>query len=98
MGLWLSKITHLYHLAKQENIKMTIVSICGGKVPIDPESCDRCWRIGLPKNIGMMRNFEKFLKTRRALRRFREKNLMRYISRVVTEPCMISLKILICKR
>ena len=38
MGLWLSKITHLYHLAKQENIEMTIASIRGGKVPIDPES------------------------------------------------------------
>ena len=37
-GLWPSEITHLYHLAKQENIEMTIASIRGGKVPIDPES------------------------------------------------------------
>ena len=29
---------HLYHLAKQENIEMTIASIRGGKAPIDPES------------------------------------------------------------
>ena len=33
-----SEITHLYDLARQEKIEMTIASPLGGKVPIDSES------------------------------------------------------------
>lgn len=37
-GLWLSELTHLYHVAKEKGWDITIASPQGGKVPIDPES------------------------------------------------------------
>lgn len=37
-GLWLSELTHLYHLAREQNDDITIASIKGGHTPIDPES------------------------------------------------------------
>ncbi len=37
-GLWLSELTHLHDECKKNNISQTIVSIKGGKTPIDPES------------------------------------------------------------
>lgn len=37
-GLWLSELTHIYHLAKEKEWEVTIASPKGGGVPIDPES------------------------------------------------------------
>lgn len=37
-GLWLSELTHIYHLAKEKGYDITIASTKGGNVPIDPES------------------------------------------------------------
>lgn len=37
-GLWLSELTHIYHLAKTEGYDITIASPKGGETPIDPES------------------------------------------------------------
>ncbi len=37
-GLWLSELTHIYHLAKEQGYDITIASIKGGNTPIDPES------------------------------------------------------------
>ena len=37
-GLWLSELTHMYHLAKEKGYEITIASPEGGDIPIDPES------------------------------------------------------------
>lgn len=37
-GLWLSELTHIYHLAKEQDYDITIASTKGGSTPIDPES------------------------------------------------------------
>lgn len=37
-GLWLSELTHIYHLAKEQGYDITIASTKGGNTPIDPES------------------------------------------------------------
>ncbi len=37
-GLWLSELTHIYHIAKEKKWMVTIASPKGGDVPIDPES------------------------------------------------------------
>lgn len=37
-GLWLSELTHMYHLANEAGYNITIASIKGGNVPLDPES------------------------------------------------------------
>lgn len=37
-GLWLSELTHMYHLAKEQGYEITIASTQGGNVPLDPES------------------------------------------------------------
>ncbi len=37
-GLWLSELTHIYHLAKEQGYAITIASTKGGNTPIDPES------------------------------------------------------------
>jgi putative intracellular protease/amidase len=37
-GLWLSELTHFYHLAMENKFEITIASPNGGNTPIDPES------------------------------------------------------------
>jgi len=37
-GLWLSELTHFYHLAKEQEFDVTLASPKGGNTPIDPES------------------------------------------------------------
>ena len=37
-GLWLGELTHIYHLAKERGLEITIASPKGGNIPIDPES------------------------------------------------------------
>ena len=37
-GLWLSELTHMYHLAKAQGYDISIASTKGGNTPIDPES------------------------------------------------------------
>ncbi|MFI7103398.1 type 1 glutamine amidotransferase domain-containing protein [Streptomyces sp. NPDC050161] len=37
-GLWLGELTHFYDVAEQAGFAMTIASIAGGHVPLDPES------------------------------------------------------------
>lgn len=37
-GLWLSELTHIYDVAKEQNFDITIASPKGGKIPLDPES------------------------------------------------------------
>ncbi len=37
-GLWLSELTHIYHLAKEQGYEVTIASTKGGNTPVDPES------------------------------------------------------------
>lgn len=37
-GLWLSELTHIYHLTKEQEYDITIASTKGGNTPIDPES------------------------------------------------------------
>jgi putative intracellular protease/amidase len=37
-GVWLSELTHMYHLAKEQGYEITIASPKGGNAPIDPES------------------------------------------------------------
>lgn len=37
-GLWLSELTHIYHLAKEQGYDITIASTKGGSTPVDPES------------------------------------------------------------
>ncbi|MFD8274712.1 type 1 glutamine amidotransferase domain-containing protein [Streptomyces flaveolus] len=37
-GLWLGELTHFYDVAEQAGYELTIASIDGGHVPLDPES------------------------------------------------------------
>lgn len=37
-GLWLSELTHMYHLAHEAGYDVTLASPKGGVTPIDPES------------------------------------------------------------
>jgi len=37
-GLWLSELTHMYHVLKEKGHTVTIASPKGGNVPVDPES------------------------------------------------------------
>src|SRR5690606_25027649 len=37
-GLWLSELTHIYHVAKEKGYEITIASPKGGNIPVDPES------------------------------------------------------------
>ncbi|MEW2401836.1 type 1 glutamine amidotransferase domain-containing protein [Streptomyces sp. NPDC046862] len=37
-GLWLGELTHFYDVAEQAGFEVTIASIEGGSVPLDPES------------------------------------------------------------
>ncbi|WP_449350963.1 hypothetical protein [Streptomyces shaanxiensis] len=37
-GLWLGELTHFYDVAEQAGFELTIASIQGGPVPLDPES------------------------------------------------------------
>ncbi|MEH0638396.1 type 1 glutamine amidotransferase domain-containing protein [Streptomyces bottropensis] len=37
-GLWLGELTHFYDVAEQAGFELTIASIEGGAVPLDPES------------------------------------------------------------
>ncbi|MEU1514891.1 type 1 glutamine amidotransferase domain-containing protein [Streptomyces sp. NPDC005811] len=37
-GLWLGELTHFYDVAEQAGFELTIASIEGGPVPLDPES------------------------------------------------------------
>jgi putative intracellular protease/amidase len=37
-GLWLSELTHLYHIAKEQGYAVTLASSKGGDTPMDPES------------------------------------------------------------
>lgn len=37
-GLWLSELTHIYHMAKEKGWQISISSPKGGNTPIDPES------------------------------------------------------------
>lgn len=40
-GLWLSELTHFYDVFEEANIPMDIVSITGGKIPVDNRSLGR---------------------------------------------------------
>ncbi|WP_223600671.1 type 1 glutamine amidotransferase domain-containing protein [Chryseobacterium sp. GVT01B] len=37
-GLWLSELTHIYHVAREKGWQITIASPKGGNTPVDPES------------------------------------------------------------
>ncbi|QSE84554.1 type 1 glutamine amidotransferase domain-containing protein [Rhodococcus koreensis] len=37
-GLWLGELTHFWDVAEEAGLELTIASIAGGRVPIDPES------------------------------------------------------------
>lgn len=39
-GFWLSEMTHPYYAITDNNIQVDIVSISGGKAPVDPKSMD----------------------------------------------------------
>jgi len=39
-GFWLSELTHPYYAITDNNIQVDIVSISGGKAPVDPKSID----------------------------------------------------------
>jgi len=38
MGLWLSELTRVYDICRRVGLETTIVSIAGGRVPLDPRS------------------------------------------------------------
>jgi putative intracellular protease/amidase len=60
-GLWLSELTHIYSEAKKEGFEVTIASIKGGNIPIDPESLKSFVLDKLSKSLWESPDFRKEL-------------------------------------
>lgn len=66
-GLWLSELTHLYHLAKEQGYDITIASTQGGNVPIDPESLKPMVLDKITKEYWENNSFRDLLKHTKSL-------------------------------
>lgn len=71
-GLWLSEMTHIYHLAKEQGYDITIASTKGGNTPIDPESLKPWVLDKLTKGYWADRSFRDLLQHTKSLREVAE--------------------------
>ncbi len=67
-GLWLSELTHMYHLAKEHGYEITIASTKGGNVPIDPESLKPLVLDKMSKDYWADSSFRELLKHSKSLK------------------------------
>ncbi len=66
-GLWLSELTHIYHLAKEQGFDITIASPKGGNTPIDPESLKPMMLDKMTKEYWADSSFRELLKHTKSL-------------------------------
>lgn len=66
-GLWLSELTHIYHLAKEQGYDITIASTKGGNTPIDPESLKPMMLDKVTKGYWADSSFRSLLKHTKSL-------------------------------
>lgn len=66
-GLWLSELTHIYHLAKEQGFGITIASTQGGNTPIDPESLKPMVLDKMTKSYWEDHSFRELLKHTKSL-------------------------------
>lgn len=66
-GLWLSELTHMYHLAKEQGYDITIASPKGGNTPIDPESLKPMVLDKMTKEYWADRSFRALLQHTKSL-------------------------------
>jgi len=66
-GLWLSELTHIYHLAKEQGYDITIASTKGGNTPIDPESLKPMMLDKMTKEYWADSSFRKLLQHTKSL-------------------------------
>ncbi len=66
-GLWLSELTHMYHLAKEQGYDITIASPKGGNTPIDPESLKSMVLDKMTKEYWADSSFRELLKHTKSL-------------------------------
>ncbi|MBX3240954.1 MAG: type 1 glutamine amidotransferase domain-containing protein [Chitinophagaceae bacterium] len=66
-GLWLSELTHIYHLAKEQGYDITIASTKGGNTPIDPESLKPMVLDKVTKSYWADSSFRELLKHTKSL-------------------------------
>lgn len=66
-GLWLSELTHIYHLAKEQGYDITIASTKGGNTPIDPESLKPMMLDKVTKGYWTNSSFRSLLKHTKSL-------------------------------
>jgi putative intracellular protease/amidase len=66
-GLWLSELTHMYHLAKEQGYEITIASPKGGNTPIDPESLKPMVLDKMTKEYWADSSFRELLKHTKSL-------------------------------
>jgi len=61
-GLWLSELTHIYHLANEQGYDITIASTKGGNTPVDPESLKPMMLDKVTKEYWADSSFRELLK------------------------------------
>lgn len=66
-GLWLSELTPMYHLAKEQGYDITIASPKGGNTPIDPESLKPMMLDQITKEYWADSSFRESLKHTKSL-------------------------------
>ena len=66
-GLWLSELTHIYHLAREQGCEITIASTKGGNTPIDPESLKPMLLDKMTKDYWADSSFRELLKHTKSL-------------------------------
>jgi putative intracellular protease/amidase len=66
-GLWLSELTHMYHLAKEQGYEIIIASPKGGNTPIDPESLKPMVLDKMTKEYWSDSSFRELLKHTKSL-------------------------------
>lgn len=67
-GLWLSELTHIFHLAKEQGYEITIASPKGGNTPIDPESLKPMMLDTMTKAYWADSSFKALLKHTKSLK------------------------------
>lgn len=73
-GLWLSELTHLYHLAKCEGFQIIVAGPKGGHVPIDPESLKSYLLDRISKGLWQNEDFRQELLHSRPLEEMKDKD------------------------
>ncbi|WP_282631006.1 type 1 glutamine amidotransferase domain-containing protein [Empedobacter sedimenti] len=73
-GLWLSELTHIYHVAVVNGYELTIASPNGGEVPIDPESLKFFTLDKLSKKYWNDSKFKEILKNSKSLESIKNEN------------------------